>query len=156
LHGDFDDPATLRELLRLVDYARSLPGVTQVQSIAQPLVLVDEAMGGGLRLPATPEQAANLFFFLDGEPGMRAMITTDRREALVHVRVRGDTHPVVEALERFASVELRHWPTLPSRNDVADRLGWIAQAAGHPSPPARVAKALAAAELPTDADPDWQ
>jgi len=156
LHGDFDDPATLRELQRLVDFARALPNVTQVQSVTQPLVLAGEVMGGGLRLPATPEQATNLFFFLEGEPGMRAMITTERRDALVHVRVRGAADPVVEALERFAATELRHWPTLPSRNDVAERLGWIAESAGRPSPPARVAKAMGAAQLPGEDDPAWQ
>ncbi|MDB4966026.1 MAG: hypothetical protein JWN44_1715 [Myxococcales bacterium] len=155
LRGDFDDPATLREVDRLADYARSLPGVTQVQAITQPLVLIDEVMGGGRRLPVTRDQAANLFFFLDGEPGLRALITPDRRDALVHVRLKGEARPVVAALERFAAEELHHWPELPLPRDVAERLAWIASGAGHPAPPARIAKAIGPAHLPADDDPAW-
>src|SRR5581483_2927666 len=47
VHGDFDDPASLRELDRLNAYTRSLDGVTQVQSILDPLRIVNDAMGGG-------------------------------------------------------------------------------------------------------------
>jgi predicted RND superfamily exporter protein len=155
LHGDFDDPATLRELDRLADYARSLPGVTQVQAITQPLVLIDEVMGGGRRLPVTRAQASNLFFFLDGEPGLRALVTPDRHDALVHVRLKGEARPVVDALEQFAATELHHWPELPVQRDVAERLGWIASGAGHPAPPARIAKAIGPARLPAEDDPAW-
>jgi predicted RND superfamily exporter protein len=156
LHGDFTDPATLRELERLGDFARALPNVTQVQSITQPLALVDEVMGGGLRLPATRAQASNLFFFLDGETGMRALITPDRRDALVHVRVRGDAQPVVAALEQFAEERLRHWPETPTHDEVVERLSWIAAGAGRPAPLYRVARALTHAELPADDAAAWR
>jgi predicted RND superfamily exporter protein len=156
LHGDFTDPATLRELSRLGDFARALPSVTQVQSIVQPLALVDEVMGNGLRLPSTREQAANLFFFLDGETGMRALITPDRRDALLHVRVRGDAEPVVAALEHFAESGLHRWPEAPTHDDVVERVGFIAAAAARPAPPYRVARALSQVALPSDDDPAWQ
>ena len=85
--GDFDEPAALRELAHLEDYARALPGVTQVQSIVAPLLIVSDAMGGGRRLPLTRGQASNLYFFLQGQPEVRSLLTEDRKEAVVHVRV---------------------------------------------------------------------
>jgi predicted RND superfamily exporter protein len=157
LHGDFADPATLRELERLVDVASGLPHVTQVQAITQPLMLLSEVMTGERRLPRTAAQAANLYFFLDGQPGMRALITPERRDVLVHVRVRGDARPVVEALERFATAELHRRPSTPTLADLAARLDGIARAGGHPLAPAppAIAAALAALALPGDDDAQW-
>src|SRR6516162_5630487 len=93
VHGDLDDPATLRQLGRLGDFARAQPGVTQVSSVIGPLSLVDDVMGAGLRLPSTRAQAANLYFFLQGEAGIRELITDDRRAALMVVRMHGNAAP---------------------------------------------------------------
>jgi predicted RND superfamily exporter protein len=156
LHGDFDDPATLRELERLCQFARALRGVTQVQAITQPLMLIAEAMSGVRQLPETAAQAANLYFFLDGQPGMRALITPARRDALVHVRVRGDAHPVVDALERYVAVELRARPGAPTVRDVAERLDAFARTSGRAVDAATLTPLLAAARLPSDDDPAWR
>ena len=70
LTGDFDDPSTLRELARLEDFARSLPGVSQVAVGAaaaarwQPTPWAAAAV-----LPWKRSQAANLYLFLEGRGG---------------------------------------------------------------------------------------
>jgi predicted RND superfamily exporter protein len=155
LHGDFNDPATLRELGRLEDYTRTLPGVTQVQSITQPLRLVNDVMGGGLRLPSTAAQAANLYFFLESEAGVRALIDPDRTEALMHVRVRGEPRAVVRALEQFVGTALRRRPSSPSPADVADRIEWVARARGRVPEHVRLEGLLRALTLPDGSEPKW-
>jgi predicted RND superfamily exporter protein len=154
LHGDLDDAATLRQLGRLSDFARAQPGVTQVQSIAAPLMLVDDVMGAGLRLPATRAQAANLYFFLQGEAGMRELITDDRHDALVHVRLRGNAGPAMAALEAFART-LPRMPTPPDAHDVAERIAWVAQAHGKKVAVEDVERTVRVLAEPGDADLEW-
>ncbi len=153
VHGEFTDPATIRQVERLTMFARTLPGVTQVQSITQPLRLVEETMGGGNRLPLTAPQAANLYFFLEGEAGLAELLAPGRHDALIHIRMRGEAGPVSEALTRFVN-ELPAHPTAPTHHDVADRLEWFAQANnGHPDRGAidRLVNVLA---QPGDLDPE--
>jgi predicted RND superfamily exporter protein len=136
LAGDLTDPATLREVQRLAAFARAQPGVTQVSSMLSPLELVSDAMGLGRGLPETRGQALNLLFFIEGEPSLRNLLTLDRHEALLHLRVRGDAQPAMQAMERY--LESRHLdvrlggrrPGAPTGVDVAERMGWILKAAG--------------------------
>ena len=156
VRADLDDPASLRELERLSDFARSLPGVTQVGSILQPLRLVNDAMGGGRRLPSTAAQASNLYFFIEGEAGMSSMIASGRKQALLQVRVRGDATPIVAALEQFASEKLRLHPTLPTSDDLADRIAWVIRAvADRAVDLPRLQKTLKVIDAPGDLDEEW-
>jgi predicted RND superfamily exporter protein len=126
--GDFDEPASLRELARLEDFARTRNGVTQVQSIIAPLLLVSEAMGAGDRLPMTRGQAENLYFFLQGQPEVRSLLSENRKEVLVHVRIADHAEEVVAALEAYARDRLSSAHGWPSRDDVADDIGYIVAA----------------------------
>lgn len=130
--GDMDDPATLREVARLADYVRGLDGVTQVASLVEPVLIGSQVLGGGRRLPVTRRQAAQIYVFVEGETGFSSLLTGDHRHALVNVRVRGDTAPVVDRLEMFIARELRERPAAPTTADVVTRVAWIAQGYGHP------------------------
>ena len=132
VRGDLDEPASLRELARLETYAGSLPGVTQVQSIVGPLLLVSEAMGAGHRLPQTRGQATTLYFFLQGHPEVNALISEDRHEALVHVRVADHTTEIVDALEHHVLERLGKAHGWPSRSDVVDELVLTLSRPGRP------------------------
>jgi predicted RND superfamily exporter protein len=161
LTGDFDDPATLREVARLEDYTRSLENVTEVSSLLGPLRLVSDAMGARSRLPSTSAQAANLYFFLEGEAGARSLIAEGRKAAVLHVRVRGDASSALNALERFAAAELRPLPGSPTRADLAERIHQTAIALdrkrGGARPPdrTRIARALKVLDAPGDLDEGW-
>jgi predicted RND superfamily exporter protein len=151
--GPFDEPAALRELARLDDYARSLPGVTQVQSIVAPLLLVSDAMGAGKRLPTTPGQARNLYFFLQGAPEVRSLLVEDRKEVLVHVRVAAHAEAVVAALERYAQGRLAAPHGWPSRDEVGEHLALILTRPGRKSPDlAAIKRATRVLDLPTTND----
>lgn len=148
LAGDLTDPATLREVQRLTAFSRAQPGVTQVSSIVGPLELLSDAMGLGHNLPETHAQALNLLFFIEGEPSLRNLLTPDRREALLHIRVRGDAEVATQAIERY--LESRHLdaqsggrrPGPPTGVEVVERMGWILKAAGVNLPPGQMAEAV--------------
>ncbi len=127
--GDLTDPRALAELRRLAGYARSLPGVTQVQSIVEPLSLVSASMVGITGLPQRQSQVEQLLFFLEGEPSLRTLFTADRKAALLHVRVLGEAAPVLDGLSTY----LRgRWPFRLRRAtaaDLADELSFLLPAA---------------------------
>lgn len=155
--ADLDDPASLREVQRLVDYARSLDGVTQIATVTQLLALVNDVMGAGKRLPITPAQAANLYFFLEGETGTSALLAPGRKEALLNIRVRGDAAPVVAALESYCASQIREKPALPTPDDVAERVAWVVKAVTGHAPPdlARLKHVMKLIEAPGPNDPIW-
>ena len=98
VEGDMTDPRALHEVRRLSALSRSLPGVTQVQTIVQPLAMVGDSMAGLRGLPENAQQVVALLFFLEGEPSLRTMLASDRRSVLVHARVLGDAGPAIASL----------------------------------------------------------
>jgi uncharacterized protein len=155
-HGDLDDPWTMREIERLSDYARSLPGVSQVLSVMDYLKLANWGMGSGRRLPTSQVQAGNLYVFLQNETAIKALLSQDRRNALIEVRVRGDGAEVVRALEEFARKDLRARPKMPTRDDAADRVAWLATGFGHKPDVARLRNAMKLVAEPGNLDVEWR
>ncbi len=127
--GPLTDPRALAELRRLTAYARSLPGVTQVQSIIEPVSLVSASMVGIRGLPQRDSQVEQLLFFLEGEPSLRTLFTADRKAALLHVRVLGEARPVLDALGAYLQ---GRWPFALRRAtpaELAEELSFLLPAA---------------------------
>ncbi|HNI61344.1 MAG TPA: MMPL family transporter, partial [Pseudomonadota bacterium] len=125
LDGDMTDPRSLHEVRRLSAFARSLPGVTQVQHIVQPLAMVGDSMAGLRGLPQNSQQVVALLFFLEGEPSLRTMLSPDRKSVLVHVRVLGDAAQVVSELRRYVSSRLPRSPQRQSLAELSEELSWL-------------------------------
>lgn len=143
VNGDMKDPRTLQEVRRLAAFARSLPGVTQVQSIVQPVALVNESMAGMRGLPNKTAQVGTLYSLIGGEASLRTLITSDQQAALVHARVLGEAAPVLKALDGYLK---GRWPfTLrrPTTPELAEELGFLLPAADRPP---RAAAILATAQ----------
>jgi hypothetical protein len=87
VEGDLTDPTVLLEVQNLADRFLQVPHVTQVQHIGQVIAGVNEAMTGHPRLPDTPGQVESLFGFLIGDRSVAQLITQDRRQALLQVKV---------------------------------------------------------------------
>jgi predicted RND superfamily exporter protein len=155
LTGDFDDPSTLRELGRLQDFTRSLPGISQVQSVLTPLTLATSGMDGLAVIPWKRRQAANVFLFLEGQPGIRQLITPERKDVLVQIRMHGDAAAPLAELERFAKHGLHTQPRPPTVEDVADRLTWQARAWGSTVTQAELLRTLRPLAGPGLADEEW-
>ena|GEM_PF-2782843 len=155
IDGDFEEPANLQELARITDFARSIPSVTQVTSLVDPIAITSGVLGGGGRLPETRGQAAQIFLFLESEPSLRSMITSDHTSALLHLRVRGEAEPIVSTLERWLERELDGTPGPVSRNAIVERIAWIARAQGVEADENALAEVAERARLPDENDPNW-
>ena len=143
VEGDLKDPRTLQELRRLTAFARALPGVTQVQSIVQPLALVNESMAGMRGLPSKAAQVGTLYSLIGGEASLRTLVTSDQGAALVHVRLLGEAAPVLAGLRGYLQAR---WPFAlrrPTAAELAEELGWLLPASERP---ARAAAVLLAAQ----------
>ncbi len=125
VEGDMTDPRSLHEVRRLSARARSLPGVTQVQTIVQPLAMVGDSMAGLRGLPQNAQQVVALLFFLEGEPSLRTMLAPDRKSVLVHVRVLGDAATVVSELRRYLGGRLPKAPQRHSQAELSEELSWL-------------------------------
>lgn len=153
LKGDIADPATLREIKRLVEFARAQANVAMTASIVESLELVANAMGTGRNLPPTKAQVQNLLFFVEGEPSLRNVLTQDRASALVQIRVKGDPKPLIGVFERYLREQLHRQPGAPSLDDITQRIQWIAAADGVQLPAETAAAVAKSCVLPPSSDP---
>lgn len=96
--GDLNDPHALRELQRIADRVSRLPHVSNVQHVGQVLALVNEAMTGERRIPPTEAQVRQIYGLLTGRTALAQLVTIERTEALVHVRVDTDAYDAIDAL----------------------------------------------------------
>ena len=85
----------LREIRHIADQIRVLPDVSDVIHIG--VALINDAMDGDKRIPDDSEQAATLLRLLTGNRSVGQVITEDRTEALLHVKIGANT---VDALDR--------------------------------------------------------
>jgi len=107
--GDLRDPHVLRELRRLADEIALMPHVSAVMHIGQAVALVNEAMVGQRRIPETREQVQALYPFLEGDAAVAQLVTQDREQALMQIKVDSNRAADLEALlariERWAEHE---------------------------------------------------
>jgi predicted RND superfamily exporter protein len=83
VEGDVQDPRVLAEMKRMEDLLKARPGVANVHSAVELLEEMSFALVDRRALPATREQAASLFFLLEGEPALDQLVRPDRQEALI-------------------------------------------------------------------------
>jgi hypothetical protein len=87
----------------MADELSLLPHVAAVQHIAQPVAMVNASMTGQRRIPDTAAQVKLLYSFLSSDPATTQLVTSDRREALVQVKL--DTSRASEQVAILAEVE---------------------------------------------------
>ena len=95
--GDLGHPLVLRELRALADRLAAIPGVTRVQHVGDVIAAVNLAMEGQERIPDTPEKVGQLYGFLTGNGSVRQLISDDRTQALLHVRLGAEGLDATEA-----------------------------------------------------------
>jgi predicted RND superfamily exporter protein len=165
--GDVSDPLVLRELRALADRLAAIPGVSRVQHVGDVIAAVNLAMEGQERIPDTPEKVGQLYGFLTGNGSVRQLVSDDRAQALLHVRLSADGLDATEAA--LAAVEAEVAASAPRglravapaadaaaaerrAAQTAARVVAIARALGAPVPAAtaeaQVAAALAAGRGP--------
>ncbi|MBI5480157.1 MAG: MMPL family transporter, partial [Deltaproteobacteria bacterium] len=85
--GDMTDPGVLREVQRMADEIALFPHVSSVTHVAQVIAQVQNAMTGERRVADTPGQVKQLYSFTAGDPSARQLVTDDRTEALLQIKM---------------------------------------------------------------------
>jgi uncharacterized protein len=101
--GDMTDPQVLREIQRVADEMLQRPHVSQVMHVGQAIAQVNESMAGQRRIPDTTEQVKLLYTFISGDPAIRQMVSDDRQQALLQIKL--DTNRAVETEGLLADIE---------------------------------------------------
>jgi predicted RND superfamily exporter protein len=131
VRGEMTDPGVLRELQRLADGISLMPHVSSVLHVGQAVGLVNEVMVGQRRIPDTRAQVKLLYAFLAGDPSVSQLVTSDRKHALMHIKVSSnlaaDLEPLVARLEQLtgqeAPLRLKLVPAAQAQDRQVARLG---------------------------------
>jgi hypothetical protein len=117
------EPTVLREIRDIDERVRAIPGVVDVRTIVDPVVLLNEALGGRNGIPETPGRAGRVLTYLQGHPAVAQLITSDSAGALVHIKLApmsGDeqlrvTNEVRAVLGRYTDGKLVIAPTTDAK-----------------------------------------
>jgi predicted RND superfamily exporter protein len=85
--GDLRDPNVAARLMRLTDLLEGTREFPDVRSVSQVLGFLNKGFGGVHRVPPSRDSLANLWFFLEGRPDVRNLVSDARDEAMVVLRV---------------------------------------------------------------------
>jgi len=103
VQGDMQDPAVLREIRRLGDRISLMPHVSDVTHIGTAIAQANQAFVGRERIPDMRAQVALLHRLLFADPAVEQLVTRDRRQALVQIKVDTDRAEDLEGL--LANIE---------------------------------------------------
>ena len=143
--GDMGSPLVLRKLAAVADVASGVERTGPPSSLVEPTVLTMDVLGGGLALPRTPRQAAQVQMFLESDPSIAPYVSDDHQHALIYSRIRGDAEPVVAAMEDVVAQEAAVPLRVPTVRDVARRVAARLSGLGAPVSAAEVEPILAGA-----------
>lgn len=85
--GDLRDPDVAARLMRLTDLLEGSQAFPDVRSVTQVLGFLNKGFGGVHRIPSTRESLGNLWFFLEGRPDVKNLVSDARDEGMVVLRV---------------------------------------------------------------------
>ncbi len=109
VQGDLEEPEVLRELGRIGDRIALVPHVTAVQGIEGVVAIINDAMTGARRIPDTRGQVSFLYRFLTSDPAVSRLVTDDRSQALLQIKVGSskadDLDAVLAEVERIVREE---------------------------------------------------
>jgi hypothetical protein len=88
--GSLEQPGFLRAMDDVGAGLRAVPGIADVVSPSDIIKMINEAMIGQYRIPDTVGQMQSLWFFLDGQPELSALLYK-REQGLLQVRLAPET-----------------------------------------------------------------
>ncbi len=109
------EPTVLREIRDMGERVRAIEGVVDVRSVVQPMMLLNEALGGRRGIPETAGRGGRVLTYLQGHPAVAQLMTHDGAGALIHIKLApmsGErqfevTQQVREILTRHADGRMR-------------------------------------------------
>ena len=104
--GDLKKPETARSLFALSQLLQSVQGISDVKSIGDVLAFLALKFTSSYRIPDDRQSLQNLWFFLEGNDDIKALVTPFKDEAMVTTRVSNDADlgAVIKEVER--SIEI--------------------------------------------------
>ncbi len=138
--GDLREPGNLARIHRLTDLLEGSGIFADVRSITQVIGFLAQNFSGAYRVPDDRDSLNTLWFFLDGNEDVRALVTPAHDEAMLALRVPPDRDPLVAqtVVEQAILDSLDTGPTGAIR-----RLEAVARAYGVDLPPGRSAAVVA-------------
>lgn len=102
VRGDLRDPVVLDELRAIVEEARTIEGVTDVNSFLETLETLSAGLGGVARLPRTREQVSGLRPFMVGNPALRQLVDDELTRGIIQITLGSqDTRVVAEVVDHL-------------------------------------------------------
>ena len=105
IQGDMGDPGVLREVRAMADEIALMPHVSSVLHLGEAVARINEVLVGQRRIPDTKQQVGLLYSFLLGDPAVAQLVSSDRKQALMHIKVASNRshvlEPLVERLEQW-------------------------------------------------------
>ena len=80
-------PTVLREIRDLGERVKAIPGVVDVRSVVDPVMLLNEALGGRRGIPETLGRAGRVLTYLQGHPAVAQLMTSDGGGALIYIKL---------------------------------------------------------------------
>jgi hypothetical protein len=87
VHGDVQEPEVLKAMERTGGFLDSLPGVHNVQSVADLIEDMNEVLGDGREIPDSRAKVVNLWFLLEGESIMEQLVADDYGEGVIRATI---------------------------------------------------------------------
>ena len=114
-HKPLGEPTLLREIRDIAERVRKIDGVVDVRTVVEPVMLLNEALGGRRGIPETAGRGSRVLTYLLGHPAVAQLMTSDAAGALIHVKlapISGEqqvrvTAEVRAVLERYAPGRMR-------------------------------------------------
>ena len=105
VEADMADPNVLRAIDHIGDEIAMIDLVSSVQHVGQVVAQLNEAMAGSRRLPDDAAQTKLLYTFLAGNQAVRQLVTDDKTQALLHIKIASSKADDVErVLARVESI----------------------------------------------------
>ena len=87
VNGDIKDPLVLKEMFRFEKYLRTIPDLSNPQSVADLIAELNEQMFGRHAIPDTREGVANLWFFVEGNEVMDQLVADNDTQAMIQAKM---------------------------------------------------------------------
>ncbi len=77
----------LREIRDMAERVRGIDGIVDVRTVVEPVMLLNEALGGRRGIPETAARGGRVLTYLLGHPAVAQLMTSDAGGALVHIKL---------------------------------------------------------------------
>jgi len=100
VRGDMKHPAVLKKMIEVEKYLNSIENVSKAQSAADYICEMNRVMNGHYTIPETKQGVSNLYFFIENEPIISQMVTSDFKEGLIQARIYTlDTKKIIQLVD---------------------------------------------------------